>query len=256
MRFASSWGQSAVRPGSGPGRPSPSSLAPEARPPGGKGPVVSCRLRITLPRDIWMQTFTASHPSVRLEVLDRLEVGRGLVLFEARVLSDLPHRWDEEIRRIPRVKDVELVESSDRSEVYRILWSGRTFVPLAKKLRLLRRFPFPVQDGVATWTVVGAEERVRQLLQSLSSAGVPYALDSVRRGPSVRLVSTLTARQHEILRRAVAEGYFEVPRHISLTRLAPKVGVATSTLSVTLALIEKKIVEAYAGSLDAHPVPD
>jgi predicted DNA binding protein len=41
------------------------------------------------------------------------------------------------------------------------------------------------------------------------------------------------------------EGYFDVPRRISLTRLATKVGVATSTLSVTLALIEKKILEPH-----------
>ncbi len=41
----------------------------------------------------------------------------------------------------------------------------------------------------------------------------------------------------------MAEGYFEVPRRISLTKLAPKIGVSMSTLSVTLAVIEKKILE-------------
>jgi hypothetical protein len=55
----------------------------------------------------------------------------------------------------------------------------------------------------------------------------------------------MTPRQQEILQRALAAGYFDVPRRISLTELAVRIGVATSTLSVTLAVIEKKIVESF-----------
>ncbi|MGI0054942.1 MAG: helix-turn-helix domain-containing protein [Thermoplasmata archaeon] len=75
---------------------------------------------------------------------------------------------------------------------------------------------------------------------------MPFHVESVHHGSLARTPSTLTVRQEEILRRALAEGYFDVPRRISLTALAPKIGVAMSTLSVTLAVIEKKILEPRA----------
>ena len=87
---------------------------------------------------------------------------------------------------------------------------------------------------------------MRALLEALRSSGVPAEIEAVRPGPLRGLTATLTERQREILRRAVLDGYFEVPRRISLTELARRVGVATSTLSVTIAVIEKKLVESHA----------
>jgi hypothetical protein len=231
----------------------PAAADPWSAAQGGAETVLSVRLRVRLPEAIWMASFTVAHPTVRLEVLDRLEVGRRLVLFEVRVVPDARARWAEEIRRIPGVREVEAIDAGAAAGIYRVLWSGRTFLPLVKRLRLPRHFPFPVESGVATWTVAGPETKVRELLRHLDRARIAWTLELVRRGPSLRLASTLTPRQREILHRAVSEGYFEVPRRISLTDLAPRIGVATSTLSVTLAVIEKKIVEAYSGSVGGDP---
>lgn len=191
-----------------------------------------------------MQVFTTGHPELTIEVVDRLEVGQGMVLFEVVVPTTGPRGWSEEIRSLPSVKTVELIDASETQEVYRVVSAGRTFLPLLKRLKLIRHFPFPIQDGVAHWTIVGPEERVRALLERLRASAVRYELVSVRKGPLSRLPSSLTPRQREILTRAVGEGYFDVPRRISLTQLAPRIGVAVSTLSVMLALIEKKIVLA------------
>jgi len=192
-----------------------------------------------------MYQFTTAHPSVQLDVVDRLEVGRGRVLFEVRVSSERPESWTEEIRRLPEVRDVELIDATERSSTYRVLFAGPTFIPLAKRLKLPRQFPFPVRDGVATWTVVGAEQKVRRMLQDLSASGVPMRVESIRRGALGEVSGNLTDRQRDVLRQAISEGYFDVPRRTSLTELAARVGVAPSTLSVTLAVIEKKIVESH-----------
>ena len=209
--------------------------------------ILSCRLRVKLPPSLWLSAFTTAHPGARLEVRDRLELGKGLTLFDISVQTDSGEGgWSEELRRVSGIKDVELVDASEGSESYRVFYRGRTFIPLLKDLKLLRHFPFPVQNGVATWTVVGPEERVRSLLRTLEKEGTGVQVDAVRHGPLPTVTSILTARQRQILRRAIAEGYFDVPRRISLTALAPKIGVAISTLSVTLAVIEKKIVEPAA----------
>lgn len=181
-----------------------------------------------------------------MNVLNRMEVGNGLTMLEVHLSAPAGGGWGEEIRSLPGVRDVELLEASSGSETCRVYFRGKTFLPLLKRLRLVRHFPFPVQNGVATWTLVGPEKKVHALLKALEADEGRAQVEAVRHGPLSEGPGLLTPRQQEVLRRAMAEGYFDVPRRISLTELAAKMGVAISTLSVTLAVIEKKILEPHA----------
>ena len=228
--------------------PSPSSSPHAKRRGEGSGPsrdtVLTCRVRVVLPPTMWMRTFSVRHPTIRVEILDRLEVDTGLVLFEVQIPTADGESWAPELEKLPEVRSVELIDATEGSEVYRILYSGRTFLPLVKRLKLLRHFPFPIQDGLATWTIVGPESKVHELLRTLERERIEFDLGSIHRGPLPQFPATLTPRQRVVLRRAIDEGYFDVPRRVSLTELAPRIGVAISTLSVTLAVIERKIVES------------
>ncbi|MGA7924017.1 MAG: helix-turn-helix domain-containing protein [Thermoplasmata archaeon] len=192
-----------------------------------------------------MAPLTTAHPSVRVEVLDRLEISPRRVLFDVELPSLPRTNWSQELGGLPNVESVDLIDANAQVEIYRVLFTGRTFLPLAKRLRILRRFPFPIQNGVASWLVVGPDSRVRSLLRSLQRSRIAFRVDSIQRGLRRNRSSPLTNRQREILRQAVVEGYFEVPRRVSLTELAARIGVASSTLSVTLAVIERKIIEPF-----------
>lgn len=222
-------------------RPSRSRDRGAERPSG----IVSCRVRVTLPPGMWMGELTRAHPSAVLEVRDRLPLGRAGAMFEIVLTSHEPVDWPRELRGQRQLRRVEWLATTGRSATYRVVSVGRTFIPLIRRLRLLRSFPFPVRDGIATWTVVGPEARVRRLWAGLRETGVRFSLDAVRPGLPREPLGSLTPRQRQILRRALADGYFEVPRRVSLTVLASRIGVATSTLSVALALIEKRIVESH-----------
>jgi predicted DNA binding protein len=215
---------------------------------------VACRLLLTLPSNVWLGPLTRAHPAVRVEVLDRLEISPGRILFDVQLPPSPKIDWGRELRTQRDVESVELIDANPQTEIYRVLFVGRTFVPLVKKLRVLRRFPFPVQNGVATWLVVGPNARVRNLLRALRQSRVSFKIDSIRRSFRSDVSALLTVRQREVLHRAVSEGYFEVPRRITLSALAARMGVASSTLSVTLAVIEKKIVEPLAGPGRALPI--
>jgi HTH DNA binding domain len=56
----------------------------------------------------------------------------------------------------------------------------------------------------------------------------------------------LTGRQKEIIATAVAKGYFEFPRKISLTSLSTLVGIKPSTLSEILRRAERRIMKNTA----------
>ena len=221
--------------------PRPSSRGPGRTPPR----ILAIRLQVTEPEGLWSRSFSLTHPDLHLELIDRLEVGRGLTLIEVRVQGTDAGDWGAEIRALPNVVDVEVISAAEESGLYRVIYRGDPFISLLRTLQLLRHFPIPIHRGMETWTVVGPEPKVRRLLQKLQSESTGVPVESVRHSPRSSRASSLTPRQLEILRRALAEGYFDVPRRVSLTELAPRIGVAISTLSVTLAVIEKKVLEPY-----------
>lgn len=216
------------------------------------GASVVCRVRVTVPPARWLGALSRAHPQVGFEVLDRLEIAPGRVLFEMRVPARSPGAWSRAIGAQAGVRSVEPITSGPGVEVYRVLYAGRTFLPLVKRHRVLRRFPFTVRNGDTSWTLVGSEPRIRAFLADLGRTGAAFRVESVRSRPGPAGSIALTSRQQEILGRAVAEGYFEVPRRVSLSELSRRIGVANSTLSVTLALIERKIVAPLA-PLGAEP---
>jgi predicted DNA binding protein len=208
--------------------------------------ILTCRIRVWLERSSWLCALTKAYPELELRVRGRLDLRRGLTLFEVELAPADGHNWSEIIRALPGVVDVELLDASGDVELCRVFFRGETVASVIKRFGLIRQYPFPVRAGVATWTVVGPETKVRGLLDALRARPWPVQVESVRGGTPETNRYGLTTRQKEILRRALAEGYFDVPRRISLTELAERVGVAVSTLSVSLSVIERKIVAHHA----------
>lgn len=196
-----------------------------------------------------MRDLTVDHPTAVLEIRDRLPLRRSQALFEVAIHSAEAVDWAKELRNHPEVRSVEPLDTTHRGATLRVLSSGKTFIPLIQRLKLLRQHPYPVRNGVATWTVAGPEARIRRLWERLGAAHVPFRLESIRRGATPEATGGLTPRQHEILRRAFDEGYFDRPPRVSLTGLAVELGVATSTLSAQLTQIEKRVIEAHLAAL-------
>ncbi|HUH82353.1 MAG TPA: helix-turn-helix domain-containing protein [Nitrososphaerales archaeon] len=84
----------------------------------------------------------------------------------------------------------------------------------------------------------------RQVLAKLAKEGIETRIEDV--APLERK-ATLTGRQKEIMATAVAQGYFEFPRKISLTGLSELVGVKPSTLSEILRSAERRIMANALG---------
>lgn len=104
------------------------------------------------------------------------------------------------------------------------------------------RFPFEVREGNARLLLVAPREEAAEFVRSLRADGIRVAILSSREHhPHEKL----TDRQREIMRAAVAHGYFEVPRRVTLTELARRLHLAKSTLSETLARGEQRIVTSH-----------
>jgi DNA binding protein with HTH domain len=168
-----------------------------------------------------------------------------------QVRSDSPGAWAEEIRGLPGVVAVEELGPRGSATHLRVVHRTSAFLPVFRMLQLQQRFPFTIQNGVASWVVIGAEGKIRRLLALLRRRSPGLGVVSVShqeapgRGP-------LTVRQTEIFRRAMARGYFEVPRRVTLSELAGEMQMAISSLSEALAVIERKLL-VRAQELPATP---
>lgn len=105
--------------------------------------------------------------------------------------------------------------------------------------------PLDAEDQPAMWRfIVRRNNDLRQILTRLGHDGVETRIEDVS---PLDQKATLTGRQKEIIATAVAQGYFEFPRKISLTNLSQLVGVKPSTLSEILRSAERRIMENAVG---------
>jgi predicted DNA binding protein len=217
---------------------------PERRPN-----LVTCRMSVILPPSTWLHSLTVAHPDCRIEVMDRLLLTDRLMLTEARLLGLGFQDMVSEVERLPTVEQVEVLEEDTLSGLVRVTHRVPDFIRLFRQLRVLRRFPFWVREGTATWVVVGSAAKLSRLLEGLSRSVPQVRVDAIQPTTPHSKLPLLTRRESELFRRAMIEGYFDVPRRVSLTALADRVNLAKSTLSRTLAIVERKLLSEVGESL-------
>jgi predicted DNA binding protein len=168
---------------------------------------------------------------------------KGRSLENVRIHSPEAGAWEDELRTFKDVYDVEMFGSPGRVCNLHVVQQTPIFALLFRKLNLMWRLPISIKNGISTWVVIGTEESMRRLEQELRSQSLDLTIEYVRHRAGEKGRALLTRRQAEIFRKAMSAGYFEVPRHITLTALANQLGMAVSSLSEILAVVEKKILQ-------------
>jgi len=111
--------------------------------------------------------------------------------------------------------------------------------------------PLNSQDDPAVWKFIARRTSdLRQIMAKLSREGVKTRIEDVS---PLDQKATLTVRQREIMSTAIARGYFDFPRKISLTGLSQLVGVKPSTLSEILRSAERRIMQNAVDIMTPEP---
>ncbi len=103
----------------------------------------------------------------------------------------------------------------------------------------------PQTDDIIEWTVVASNSTyIRNFIKRAKSAGYNI-VRKVIVDPDSEL--KLTARQEEVMSYALENGYYEIPKRITIEDLCKKFDCSKSTLSVVMRSAEKKVLELYLG---------
>jgi hypothetical protein len=200
------------------------------------------RLEFGIPRGVWLSGFTRKHPDLLVEVHNTLTVDSKKTLGDFEIYGP-PTDWTREIAGYPDVLHVERLDVFPDLGRYRVLFRQPIYLSIAHELAVLLSYPRITQAGIFTCETVARTSQVRRLVMALRDAGCEARIVSLRRDSLRSCRPVFTPVQRNLFRQALASGYFEVPRRITLGGLAKKLSRSKSSVSETLAIVERKLAE-------------
>lgn len=196
-------------------------------------------LRVETPSLGWCRALSLKKPDLHMRIVSCFPLAEGAMEETVKVEGPLWQESLDDIRNHPGVDRVDILSSMPTSGTLRVRLQGCPFPRMFAQSGIVPTFPIKIQSGVEEWIVIAHEGEARSLLASLEAEGIRA---EVARSGQYEPRDVLTARQREVLDRAVLEGYYSYPRRITLTRLAEKLGIAKSTLSETLMVVERRLL--------------
>jgi predicted DNA binding protein len=201
------------------------------------------RLALQLPEGAVGSAVSRAHPEVRFDIINRMELGTELVLYEIRVHARGAGGFLDEVRRFASVVDVEVHMDAPDVATYRLTQRMPVVLQVIQHHRVLARYPMTIQNGWLRFETVARPAQVRALLREMSRRVGPNRVEAVRRGTMVGQNLGLTPSQHALFRVALSEGYFGAPRAITVSELAKKLARSKSGTSEMLSKIQRRLAE-------------
>jgi len=217
---------------------------PRSVPSEGGDSLAVVKVRFRVPREAPLSLFVREFPDAVLNILasGRLSRNRDLVLFD--VLGSTPPRDLARFRSMAGVISISVLGTRGSTVRYLAVVRRPRFVELARDLEALLRFPQSVANGRYLVEVAAPVSQLRELVKGLRRISDQVEVLRFGHDPMRSFPPTLTSRQHFLLRQALDTGYFDVPRRVTLTGLATRLHRSKSSLSQTLARIERELVES------------
>lgn len=205
------------------------------------------RIKIKFPEKLWISAVFREFPNVKMEILYFLpydlekSIGNSIVeILYYDIASIIKF-----IKTHPSVHEFNVVEQKDNRIKINVKTKDPYLLYAIIKCGVLINFPINIREGYAYWKLIASRDRIDQLLTLFEQKNIKFDLLRIGKAPYDlgKEENKLTLEESRVLDQAIKEGFFEVPRKISLEALANKLGKSKSALSVMLRkIIKKKVI--------------
>jgi len=223
---------SAISPSSIPTGPD---LAPER--------LLLATVTVRIPDATWSGPFSRRHPREQVEILGFSAAGRGFLVADHWISGRPGGVWAREISSFPDVSSVESLAEVGAGSLYRVRFRVPPIVDLYRRLEIPIPFPVRIKAGYVRWEIVARGTVFAQVLAFAQEVDSGLRVRWTRTPPLRSHLPLLTPSQRALLDRAIAAGYYAVPRRINLGALARESNRSKAAVSQALALIEEKLLE-------------
>ena len=202
--------------------------------------VMKATFQINLPDGLWIAEISKKYSKITFAILSILPteemIGNSLI----KITGPNIDQFLEEIKTHPSSLEFNLIFDSKAYKIINVKTKDPWLLISLIKSEVILKMPVMIKDGIANWEILAPQEKISTLNKLFTEKGIDFKLKSIGK---YRDEPQLTARQSEVLDLALKQGYYEIPRKITLTQLADKLAVAKSTLSGILRRIDKKLVQ-------------
>jgi hypothetical protein len=201
------------------------------------------KIRFELPHTHYLYPFSRAHPDMLIVITATQNLSENRVLAELELVEASPSDRQSEMEALKGVISVSRLGPVGPHTRIQGIAERPSFLVLADQLEVLCRYPRFVRNGEHTMEVASRVSQLRKLVHGLRAISPEVTIAAFGRDRMRTIPPSLTTRQSALLHQALAAGYFDVPRRISLTGFAHQLGRSKSSMSRALALIEKTLAE-------------
>ena len=205
------------------------------------------RVKVKFPDEIWISIVFEKFPNIQMEIeyflpYD-LEESIGNSIIEIQDFN-----LDEVLKLVKTHSSVygfTLLEKEENKARFNVKTKDPYLLYALIKCGVLVKFPVNVRDGYAYWRLVASRESIDELLTIFEQKNINFELLRIGNSPYIldEQKERLSIEESQVLEEAIKQGFFEIPRLISLEELANNLGRSKSALSVMLRkIIKKKVV--------------
>jgi predicted DNA binding protein len=205
------------------------------------------RVKIKFPEQLWISEIFEKFPNVKMEIeyflpydLEK-SIGNSIIEIQDFKISEAINS----IRNHSSVQDFTILEQDEDKVRFNVKTRDPYLLYALIKCGVLVKFPVNVRDGYAYWRLVSSRKNIDKLLTIFEQKKIDFELLRIGTSPYIldEQKERLSIEESQVLDEAIKQGFFEIPRLISLEELANKLGRSKSALSVMLRkIIKKKVV--------------
>lgn len=205
------------------------------------------RIKVKFPEQIWISEIFDKFPNIKMEIeyflpfdLEK-SIGNSIIEIQDYHIKDVINS----VRTHPSVHDFTLLKQEENKVRFNIKTKDPYLLYALIKCGVLVKFPVHVRNGFAYWRLISSRENIDKLLTIFEQRKINYELLRIGTSPYIldEEKERLTLDESKVLEAAIEQGFFEIPRLISLEELANHLGKSKSALSVMLRkIIKKKVV--------------
>ncbi|MGQ4875894.1 MAG: helix-turn-helix domain-containing protein [Promethearchaeia archaeon] len=189
-----------------------------------------------------MSRFTYSFPNLNFKILSKLLLDENIGLTLLQIIGSNIRKFLSELKTASDLVDYQILFQNENDILLSVKTKDPWILGALIKTQLLLIYPLIVKEGFLQINAIAERKKIDSFLSELENKNIDFQISSIGYYSDNAL---LTKRQEEILDLILRKGYFDIPRRISLTKLAKELNISASALSETIRRISKTILNFY-----------
>jgi hypothetical protein len=216
------------------------------------GDVVIARAQVEFPQESWNAAVSMAFPDVTFKTESIIQVSiiydplyKNISCVNSQLVYFKSPQWESIVQLIenhPSVLNMQKWDAQENANFLNVKSEDKFILRALLQSECVIKYPVIFRNGKGIWEVLSPRKNVDYLLGMLDENKIRYKLLSIELFSDENGSVGLTRRQEKVREMALEYGYYDIPRRITLTELAKKLKIATSTLSGILRRISRTLV--------------